>query len=379
MTQIQSDDPSSATASGPVPKREPERRTAPSGQRPEDRFFLWLVVAVSALLGLLIWPFFGAILWSFVFALLFTPMHRWLRRRMGGRRNTPALLTLLAMLLVVIAPAIGLGMAILGEAVTVYERIETGRFDVGELFLRLQSVLPDWALRQLDRMGMADIDQIRERFVGVIAGSFETIAAQALAISQSALAVLLAIGVVLYLTFFLLRDGDEIGARIEESIPLRPGLRRALLDKIVTVVRATIKGSLVVAILQGLIGGVVFAMLGIGGALLWGIAMGFFSLLPAIGTAIIWVPVALYLLATGAIAQGAILVFCGLFVIGMVDNLLRPVLVGRDTQMPDYVVFISTLGGLELFGFNGFVVGPVIAALFMAVWEMFVERQRAEA
>jgi predicted PurR-regulated permease PerM len=356
-----------------------ESRPEPPRQRPEDRFFLWLLAAVSALLGLLIWPFFGAILWSFVFALLFTPMDRWLRRLMHGRRNTPALLTLLAMLMVVIVPAIGLGMAILGEAVTVYERIETGRFDIGGLFLKIQSVLPDWALRQLDRMGMADIDQIRERVVGLIAGSFETIAAQALAISQSALAVLLAVGVVLYLTFFLLRDGDEIGARIEESIPLRPELRSALLDKIVAVVRATIKGSLVVAILQGLIGGVVFAMLGIGGALLWGIAMGFFSLLPAIGTAIIWVPVALFLLATGSVVQGMILVFCGLFVIGMVDNLLRPVLVGRDTQMPDYVVFISTLGGLELFGFNGFVVGPVIAALFMAVWEMFVERRRAEA
>jgi predicted PurR-regulated permease PerM len=139
------------------------------------------------------------------------------------------------------------------------------------------------------------------------------------------------------------------------------------------------KGSFVIAIVQGVIGGVIFSLLGIGGALLWGIAMGFFSLLPAIGTGLIWVPVALYLFITGAFWKGAILVFCGVFVIGLVDNLLRPVLVGRDTQMPDYVVFISTLGGLQLFGFNGIVVGPVIAALFIAIWDIFTESQQKRA
>jgi len=180
----------------------------------------------------------------------------------------------------------------------------------------------------------------------------------------------------LYLAFFLLRDGQVMAARLEESIPLRPGLRRPLLDKIVTVIRATIKGSLVVAILQGLIGGVVFWFLGVGGALLWGIAMAFFSLLPAIGTGLIWAPVAIYLLISGDIWQGVVLILCGIFVIGMVDNVVRPVLVGRDTQMPDYMVFLSTLGGIELFGFNGFVIGPVIAALFMAVWDIFAKARR---
>src|SRR3546814_7802382 len=103
--------------------------------------------------------------------------------------------------------------------------------------------------------------------------------------------------------------------------------------------------------------------------------MGFFSLLPAIGTGIVWVPVAVYLLATGDYFKGAIMIFCGVFVIGMIDNLLRPILVGRDTRMPDFVVLIATLSGLELFGLNGFIVGPVIAALFIAVWNMVSEAQ----
>jgi predicted PurR-regulated permease PerM len=141
----------------------------------------------------------------------------------------------------------------------------------------------------------------------------------------------------------------------------------------VVVIRATIKGSVVVAIVQGLIGGLVFWALGIEGALLWGVLMGAFSLLPAVGTGIIWVPMALYLLFTGQIWQGVALVFCGILVIGMVDNVLRPILVGHETRIPDYVVLITTLGGLELFGFHGIVIGPVIAAMFIAVWNLMTE------
>jgi predicted PurR-regulated permease PerM len=177
--------------------------------------------------------------------------------------------------------------------------------------------------------------------------------------------------VMLYLAFFLLRDGDRLSLQIGSRIPLLVEHKIALSEKFATVIRATIKGSLVVAMVQGMIGGVIFWVLGVEAALLGGVAMGFFSLLPAIGTGLIWVPVAIYLLATGALWQGLVLIFCGLFVIGMVDNVLRPILVGKETRMPDYIVLISTLGGLSIFGINGFILGPVIAALFMAAWDIF--------
>jgi predicted PurR-regulated permease PerM len=128
-----------------------------------------------------------------------------------------------------------------------------------------------------------------------------------------------------------------------------------------------------VAIAQGAIGGIAFWLLGVQGALLWAVLMAFLSLLPAVGAALIWGPVAIYFLATGHFWQGGILIFVGVFVIGLVDNILRPVLVGKDTQMPDYIVLMSTIGGMAIFGINGFVVGPVIAALFMAAWSLFVE------
>ncbi len=132
--------------------------------------------------------------------------------------------------------------------------------------------------------------------------------------------------------------------------------------------------------MQGIIGGVVFWALDIRAALLWGVVMGLLSLVPAIGTGLIWVPVAIYLFATGAIVKGAILVACGVLVIGMVDNVLRPLLVGKDTRMPDYVVLISTLGGISVMGINGFIVGPVIAAMFIAAWGIFTdERVTGEA
>ncbi|HTH28770.1 MAG TPA: AI-2E family transporter [Sphingobium sp.] len=348
-------------------------------KRPEDRFFLVIVAAVSIALALLIRPFFGAILWAVIAALLFGPLFERLVQVTGGRRNTAASITVLTIVLLGVMPAISLGFAIVREVAGIYERIQTGGINVGEIFAHFEDVLPRWMVELLQRAGLSDLAVLRERLAGTIASGFQALATRAIDFSQSAFGFLIALGVMLYLSFFLLRDGQQISRRIERAVPLRPEMWRALIAKIVTVIRATMKGSFVIAIVQGVIGGVIFSLLGIGGALLWGIAMGFFSLLPAIGTGLIWVPVAIYLFLSGAFVKGAILVFCGLFVIGLIDNLLRPVLVGRDTQMPDYVVFISTLGGLELFGFNGIVVGPVIAALFIAIWDIFTDAQKEQA
>jgi predicted PurR-regulated permease PerM len=348
-------------------------------QRPEDRFFLVLVAAVTIALALLIRPFFGAILWAVIAGLIFGPLFERLVDLTNGRRNTAASLTVLTIVLLGVLPTILLGFAIVQEVAGIYDRIQTGGINVGQIVAHFQGLLPGWVVEQMQRAGLADLDDLRERLSGSIVGGVQTLATRVIDISQSAFGFLVALGVMLYLSFFLLRDGQQIQHRIEHAAPLRPELFRALIAKIVTVIRATMKGSFVIAIVQGVIGGVIFSLLGIGGALLWGIAMGFFSLLPAIGTGLIWVPVALYLFITGAFWKGAILVFCGVFVIGLVDNLLRPVLVGRDTQMPDYVVFISTLGGLQLFGFNGIVVGPVIAALFIAIWDIFTESQQKRA
>jgi predicted PurR-regulated permease PerM len=351
----------------------------PSGFRLEDRSFLVLILIITLAMCWVIEPFFGAVMWGLVAAIVFTPVYHRLLAALPGRRTTAALLTLLLIVALVIIPAIILGIALIQEASVFYGRIESGEINIPALFQTFLSTLPDWASNFLHRLGLTSFADARDMLGAGIAKSFRTLASQAFQIGQSAFSAFVGLGVMLYLTFFLLRDGDTLAPRLAEAVPLRAGDYRALTNQFVTVIRATIRGSIVVAILQGVVGGVVFWALGIPGALLWGVMMGFFSLFPAIGTGLVWVPIAIYLLATGSLWRGLILVFCGLFVIGMVDNVLRPILVGRDARMPDYVVLISTLGGLETFGFNGFVIGPVIAALFIAAWDILTRNRRQAA
>lgn len=343
----------------------------------EDGFFLGLVILVSIAFAAILEPFFAAILWGLIVAILFAPFNQRLLKMMPNRRNSAALITLVLIIAIVIVPAILLSIALVQEAAYFYGKIQSGDINFARMFARVQGSLPDWAHSSLRRMGFNNFDAARATVTRGITSSFRTLAAQALLIGQSAFSFVVALGVMLYLSFFLLRDGDALARRFAEAAPLRAHQREALLRRFVVVIRATIKGSIIVAIVQGFVGGVVFWALGIQGALLWGVLMGAFSLLPAIGSGLVWVPVALYLFATGAIWQGAVLVGCGVLVIGMVDNVLRPILVGRDTRIPDYVVLISTLGGIELFGFNGIVIGPVIAALFIATWNIFTTMRRS--
>lgn len=347
----------------------------PQNDRMEDGVFLGFVLLVSIAFALVIEPFFAAILWGVIAAILFAPLNRHLLQTMRGRPSSAAGLTLLLIVAVVILPAIVLGMALVQEATLFYGKIQSGEINIARTFAQVQAQLPDWATAFLARLGVTNFAAVREMLSEGIANSFRVVAGQVFQIGQSAFSFFLALSVMLYLTFFLLRDGPALAARLDQAAPLRSSHRQALMKQFVIVTRATIKGSIVVAIVQGMIGGTVFWALGIPAPLLWGVLMGCFSLIPAVGTGLIWAPVALYLFAVGAVAKGVILIACGLFVIGMIDNILRPILVGRDTRIPDYVVLITTLGGIDMFGFNGIVIGPVIAALFIATWNI-VTRMR---
>ena len=205
----------------------------------------------------------------------------------------------------------------------------------------------------------------------------QLLVSRAVTFGQSTFEFVVSLGVMLYLTFFLLRDGSSLTRRIKDAIPLRASQRDELLQKFAVVVRATVKGSILVAALQGALGGLVFWFLGIHAPVLWAVLMTFFALVPAVGASIVWLPVALFLLVSGAVWKAIILVAFGMLVIGLVDNLLRPILVGKSTRMPDYVILISTLGGISIAGLNGFVIGPMVAAMFIAVWQIFTAEREA--
>ncbi len=339
----------------------------------EEVSFLALVVVVSVAFVALIAPYFGAILWALVAAILFSPTYHFIHSHMPRRHNLAAFITLMTIIAVIILPTLVVGMALTDQASALYSRIQTGAFDLEAIFKQVHASLPDWAHRLLARMGMADFARASETITNGIVTQAQNLAGRALQIGQSAFNIILAGGVMLYLTFFLLRDGTRLMERFRRAIPLEPTRRDALIDHFVVVVRATIKGSVVVAILQGFVGGVVFWFIGVPAPVLWGVVMGVFSFFPAVGTGIVWVPVAILLLVAGQTWQGLFLVFCGFFVIGLIDNVVRPVLVGHDARMPDFVVLISTLGGLQMFGISGFIVGPLLAALFLAAWDILTE------
>ncbi|CAN5784406.1 AI-2E family transporter [soil metagenome] len=344
----------------------------------EDRLFHVLLVAVSLAFLWILWPFYGAVLWGIIIAIVFAPLYRRLLRSMRQRRTLASLATVAIILLIVILPLTLVTASLVQEGTSLYQRIESGEVNLGRYFQQVAEALPDWVTNLLARFGLADFGALQERLSAILTRSAQFLAAQALNIGQNTLNFVLKLFIMLYLLFFLLRDGAELSRRLKNAIPLRAELQRSLSQRFAVVIRATIKGNLVVAVVQGALGGLILWLLGIQPAVLWAVLMGVLSLLPAVGTALVWVPIAVYLLVTGATWQGVVLTLYGALVIGSVDNILRPILVGKDTKMPDYVVLISTLGGLSIFGFNGFVLGPMIAAMFITVWDIF-SASRAEA
>jgi predicted PurR-regulated permease PerM len=345
----------------------------------QHRAFLLLLVVVTLAFCWLLQPFFGAVFWGTILAILFFPLSKWLETRLGGRRNIAALITLLLCLLIVILPVAFLATSFIRQGSILVTQMTTGDLNFGGYFHRVLEVLPGWLRQLLDHFDLADVTSLQAKLTASAGRASQIVATQALNIGQNTFQFLIQLGVMLYLLFFLLRDGAKLSAAIRHAIPLTAEHKRHLLRKFLAVVRATVKGNVAVAVAQGALGGLIFWILGIQGALLWAVVMAFLSLLPAVGAGLVWVPVAIYFLVIGAMGKGITLALYGIFVMGLVDNILRPLLVGKDTRMPDYLVLISTLGGLALFGINGFVIGPMIAALFMTVWDLFANDGAREA
>jgi predicted PurR-regulated permease PerM len=351
---------------------EKERRDTNYG-----RALLVLLTLVSLGLVWILLPFYGTILWAAIIALLFAPLNRRLSAKFKGRRTLAALATLLVVLLIVVLPLALVTASLAREAAAVYQRIHSGELSPTVFFQKVFDALPAWVTSQLERAGMVDVAALQKRLAAAFAQGSQFFATQAVSVGQNTFEFLASFLITLYLSFFLIRDGDRLAHTLRRAIPLAPEHKTELVEKFTTVIRATVKGNVLVAAVQGALGGLAFWFLGVGGALLWAVLMAFLSLLPAIGAALVWLPVAIWFLVTGAASEGIGLIAYGTLVIGLVDNILRPILVGKDTQMPDYVVLITTVGGMAVFGINGFVLGPAIAAMFIAVWHIHLTKPTA--
>ncbi len=344
----------------------------------EDTSLLLLIIAVSFVFGWILLPFYGALLWGTVIAIVFAPLYDDLLKKMPHWPNSAALLCVTLIVVIVILPMALVALSLVQEASGVYARIKSGDLDLVTSFVQVRDTLPAWASKLMGKFGLTSLGAIETKLSALLMKSTTLFAAGAFNAGQMTFDFIMNMGVMLYLVFFLLRDGHGIANRIEAAIPLVAKHKAALFLKFSIVIRATMKGDMLVALLQGALGGVIFSFLGISAPLLWAVLMAFLSLLPAIGAALVWCPVAIYFLAIGSTWQGVVLILFGALVIGLVDNVLRPILVGKDTKMPNYVVLISTLGGIATFGLNGFVIGPMIAAMFISAWDIFYESRHSD-
>lgn len=333
-----------------------------------QNFFFLLLFIVSLLFLGLVQDFLLTIFWAAVLAVIFFRTYRIIRIKVKGRSNLAASLTLLIIVVLVVLPLLLIGSALVDESLQFYDKTQSGELDVKSIVSLVQEQVPI-VTDLLARVNIS-MTQVSETLGNIAVTVTKTLANKAVGYTQNIVTLIVNFFMMLYILFFFLRDGRKLVRAIVAALPMGDSTEYLLFKRFATVARATLKGSLTVAIVQGIIGGITFALLGIEGAIFWGMIMTLLSLLPAIGSALIWAPAAVILLVQGSYVSGIILILVGVFLIGLVDNILRPIMVGRDTKMPDYLILISTLGGIAWFGLSGFVIGPCIAALFITCWQI---------
>jgi predicted PurR-regulated permease PerM len=331
-------------------------------------FLLLLVVAITVAFVAMLRPFLLTILLAAIFAGVSYPVYRRIRDAFRGHGAVAAITTLVLLLALVIAPLLSVLAVAANQALRVSEtirpRLQQLIDEPGELERRVRA-LPGYGMIEPYR------EEILTRTADVIGSTGGLLFGALSAVTRATVLFIFHLFVLLYTMFFFLTDGPRMLRAVLGYLPLKEADKQRMLDKFVSVTRATLKGTLLIGVAQGTLGGLAFWAVGIDGAVFWGTVMIVLSIIPGIGAALVWVPAAIILIASGDIARGVgLAAFSGL-VVGSVDNLLRPRLVGRDTRMHELMIFFSTLGGLLFFGATGFIIGPIIAALFLTAWEMF--------
>ena len=352
---------------------------AQRGKAIEQGGFLLFLGLITLALLVVVLPFLQPMLWAALAAIMFQPLLRWFLARLPGRDSLAASLTLLVIFVAVILPAFWIGSEVVDEAAGLVVAFQQGRIDVADWFEQVFGALPANIQASLSASGFGDLSALQQRAQEFAQDSLGLIAQQAIAFGGSVFGYVLAFAVGLYVSFFLLRDGKEISRTILRALPFDQSISERLAERFLGIVRATIKGSIVVGLVQGALGAITFWVVGMPSVLLFGVIMAIASLLPAVGPAIVWVPAAIYLLATGAIWEGVVVIISGVALIGTIDNILRPILVGRDTGIPDWLILVSTLGGIALAGLSGIVIGPLVVGLFLAGWGILSEQRAAAA
>ena len=323
----------------------------------------FIILAITTILfSMLLIDYLIPVFWAIIFSILFSPFYNWLNEKID-RPSLSSSITIFVILLLVILPSILILGAITNEVFKIVSMLESGDF-----VIESSSIIP--SIENAINLTGLNIDDIYKQLNQFVYSLSQLTYTTLIRITENIFSFIVSSLIMIYLLFFFLKDGENIINNCISVFPMDDDHERYLLDQFHQVTKVTIKGTFIVAFVQGFLGFLILSILNIQGAILWGFLMALFSILPGIGTAIIWLPIAVFLIYSGMWLQGLILLFSGLFIIGLVDNLLRPYLISKETSLPDYLVLLTTIGGISLFGISGFVIGPIIASLFISIWSL---------
>ena len=329
---------------------------------------LLLVLFISTLFLSMIRQFLMAIFLAGIISALSYPLFKSLEKRFWGKSGLASIATVIIVVCVIFIPLSGLFGIVTAQAIKVGETVKP--------WVERQLSEPDTISNAFNAIPFIDKiepyrNDILKKAGDLVSGISGFIMEQLTAITRGTVNLVITFFITLYCMFFFLTDGPKLLEKILYYLPLEDQDEQRMLDKFTSVSRATLKGTLLIGILQGGLAGAAFAVVGIPSAVFWGTLMAVLSIIPSVGSALVWGPASIILIAKGYTVKGiGLFLFCGI-VVGSLDNLLRPILVGKDTQMHELMIFLGTLGGIIMFGVAGMIIGPIVAALFVTVWEIY--------
>lgn len=329
---------------------------------------LVLVLLISALFLDMISQFLMPMFMAGIFSAIFSPAHRWLTAKIGGRENLASMLILIGLVILVLAPLSILIGVVVGQAISVSQSVTPWV----QSYINEPSAITGYMEKLPYYQEILPYRAVIIEKAGLVVGNISTFLINSLSsVTKLTVNAVFSSVIMLYVMFYFLTMGEVLLIKILYFLPLHDRDERRLLKRFTSVTKATLKGTLIIGALQGGICGIAFALAGIQGPVFWGTVMAVMSIIPAFGTAIVWGPALIILLLKGNfLGVGILAVLCGA-VAGNLDNLLRPRLVGKDTEMHDLFVLFGTLGGISMFGILGIIIGPIVAALFITIWEIY--------
>ena len=329
----------------------------------QNAYYLLLAV-ITILFVSIIFNFAAPILWSIVVSIIFYPIYEKLFL-MTNKKSLSSILSLILISLLVIMPAIAILGLIGNELINFINSSDNYSFEHYAEMIPNESII-----NQLLSWSGLNINELTEWADDFLISASKVLYESVSTISVNVINFFVSLFIFVYLTFFFLKDGEKILQQCMDAFPMKNEDESFLLSEFQKTTRATIKGTVIVALAQGFLGYLTLLLIGINGALIWGAVMALLSIIPAVGTILVWLPISLILFLNGEIMDASLLIFSGIFIIGMIDNLLRPMLISKETRIPDYLILLTTIGGISIFGITGFIVGPIIASLFISIWSL---------